>query len=138
MGIRLRWLAIGALIGLVLAGAATLAAATFVGPRQLADFLFGPRMARAEVVLVLNGQVHDFRVDRGRLKSPPRSGTVELKELDGTVQMVPVAPNAQVTINGIPAPFSALTKGMTVTAVRDGSAPAQQVLAETRPRVARR
>jgi hypothetical protein len=139
MGKRIRWIALGVLIGVLLAGTTTLAAATFLGPRQLADFFFGPHLARAEMILVLNGgQVHDFRIDRGRLKSLPRTGSLELKELDGTVQLIPVAPNAEVTVNGQPASLAALARGMLVTAVRDGSAPAQQVYAEgQRPRSAR-
>jgi hypothetical protein len=140
MGKRMRWIALGVLIGVLVAGAGTLAAARLVGPRGLADFFFGPHLARAEVILVLNGgQVHDFRIDRGRLRSLPRTGSLELKELDGTVQVIPVAPNAAVTVNGVPASLSALARGMVVTAVRDGSGPAQQVLAEgPRPRAARR
>jgi hypothetical protein len=139
MGKRIRWIALGVLIGVLLAGATTLTAATFLGPRQLADFFFGPHLARAEMILVLNGgQVHDFRIDRGRLKSLPRTGSLELKELDGTVQLIPVAPNAEVTVNGQPASLAALARGMLVTAVRDGSAPAQQDYAEgQRPRSAR-
>jgi len=55
-----------------------------------------------------------------------------LHEQDGTVQSIPVSPTAQVTINGQPAPLAAIAKGMMVTTVRDGTAPAQQVLALTR------
>jgi hypothetical protein len=133
MSTRLRWMALGGLLTLALAGGAAIAAVSVGGPRQLADFFFGPHLARAEVVIVMNGgQVHDYRIDRGRLtRLPARTpGSLELRELDGTVLVVPVAPTAQVTINGRPATLSQLGRGMIVTAVRDGSSPAQQVLAE--------
>ena len=31
------------------------------------SFFFGPRMARAEAIVVIGGVAHDFHVDRGRL-----------------------------------------------------------------------
>jgi hypothetical protein len=139
MSKRLRWMALGGLLTLVLMAGGAVAAIAAGGPRQLADFFFGPHLARAEVVLVMNGgQVHDFRIDRGRLnRAPARTqGSLELRELDGTVQLIPVAPGAVVTIAGRPASIGQLTRGMMVTAVRDGSAPAQQILVEG-PRTAR-
>jgi hypothetical protein len=139
MSKRLRWMALGGLLTLAILGSAAIAAVAVGGPRALGDFFFGPHLARAEVVLVMNGgQVHDYRVDRGRLTKPPQrtQGSLELRELDGTVQVVPVSPTAQVTIAGRPASLGQLFRGMMVTAVRDGSAPATQVLVEG-PRPAR-
>jgi hypothetical protein len=133
MWLRVRWMALGGLVTLLIVGAGALAAGR-IAPGRLGDFFFGPRLARAEVVLVINGQAHDFRIDRGRLKSAPRGGTIELRELDGTVQVVPVAPGAEVSINRQPAPLGALGRGMIVTAIRDGGGAAQQVIAEG-PRV---
>jgi hypothetical protein len=132
MAQRLRWMAIGGLITLVLAAGAAVGAVTVGAPKQLADLLLGPRLARLEAVVVQGGQVHDYRVDRGRLKSPPHGTSLELRELDGTVQVVPVATYAQITVNGKPAPLTSISVGMTVTTVRDGSNPAQQVIAEGR------
>jgi hypothetical protein len=126
---RIRWIAVGGLLTLLLVSAGALAAGR-IAPGRLGDFFFGPRMVRAEAVLVIDGQIHDFRIDRGKLKSPPRNGTLELRELDGTIQVVPVSPTAEVTINRQAAPLMALRRGMVVTAIRDGSAPAGQVLAE--------
>jgi hypothetical protein len=131
MAQRIRWMALGGALTLALATAGALAA-TRVGPgKTLGDFFFGPRFARAEIVLVQNKQVHDYRVDRGKLKSTPKGNNLELRELDGTVQVVPVSPNAQVTINGQPAPFSLITRAMWVITVREGENPAQQVIAQT-------
>ena len=130
-------MALGGLLTLLIVGAGALASGR-IAPGRLGDFFFGPRMVRAEAVLIIDGQIHDFRIDRGKLKSLPRNGNLELREQDGTVQVVPVSPTAEVTINRQPAPLSALKRGMLVTAIRDGSAPAAQVVAEgTRPAAAR-
>ena len=132
MAQRLRWMAIGGLITLVLAAGAAFGAVTAGVPKQLADLLLGPKLARLEAVVVQGTQVHDYRVDRGKLKSPPHGSSLELRELDNTVQVVPVAPYAQITVNGKPALLTSISVGMTVTTVRDGSNPAQQVIAEGR------
>lgn len=126
---RVRWMAVGGLVTLLLVGAGALAAVR-IAPGRLGDFFFGPRLVRAEAVLMIDNQVHDFRIDRGKLKSLPRNGNLELRELDGTIQVVPVSPTAEVTINRRPAVLANLKRGMLVTAIRDGSAPAAQVLAE--------
>jgi hypothetical protein len=126
---RIRWMALGGLLTLLLVGAGALASGR-IAPGRLGDFFFGPRMVRVEALLMIDGQLHDFRIDRGKLKSLPRNGNLELRELDGTIQVVPVSPTAEVTINRQPAPLSALRRGMQVTAIRDGSAPATQVVAE--------
>jgi hypothetical protein len=126
---RLRWMVAGGMLTLALVAGGAFGAMQFTRAKSLGDFFFGPRLARAEVVLVQNQQVHDYRIDRGRVKSI-RGGSLELRELDGAVQVVPVAAGAQVTVNGRSAPFSAIARGMVVTTVRVGSAPAQQVLAQ--------
>jgi hypothetical protein len=130
-------MALGGLLTLLLVGGGALAAGR-IAPGRLGDFFFGPRMVRAEAVLMIDGQIHDFRIDRGKLKSLPRNGNLELRELDGTIQVVPVSPTAEVTINRHPAPLNALRRGMLVTAIRDGSAPASQIVAEgSRPAATR-
>lgn len=129
MAKRLRWMVLGGVLTLAVVSGGAFGAMQLGRAKSLGDFFFGPRLARAEVVLVQNQQVHDYRIDRGRVKSM-RGGAVELRELDGTVLVVPVAPSAQVTLNGQPATLSSITRGMTVTTVRDGSSPAKQVLAQ--------
>lgn len=99
--------------------------------RSLGDLFFGKNMARAEVILVLQGVVHDFRIDRGRVQGVV-AGQLVLRELDGTVQQVPVAPDARVDIDGQPAPLTALARGLYATAIRDGNAPASIVQASFR------
>ena len=130
-----RWL-IGAAAGAVLAigVAASLAASSAVPPpdRELGSYLFGPKMARAEVVLVVGGTVHDLRVDQGRLRASGPAG-LEIVERDGTMQTVPVSPRTRVTLNGVPSSLPALRRGLSVLAVRDGDAPASIVRARTFP-----
>ena len=41
-------------------------------PQGLEDFLFGPKLVRAEVILQDAGGVHDYRVDRGRVRTVSR------------------------------------------------------------------
>lgn len=126
---RLRWMVLGGVLTLVLTAGGAFGALQLTRGKSLGDFFFGPHMARAEFVLVQKGQIRDYRIDRGRVKSL-RGGVLELRELDGTVQSVPVAATAQVTINDQRSSFAALTRGMIVTTIRVGSSPAEQVLAQ--------
>ena len=122
---RIRWMALGGLLTLLLVAGGSLAALR-VGPgKGLGDFFFGPRLVRAEILL----SDGDYRVDRGRLRANPRGGNLELKELDGSIQVVPVSPTAQVFVNGQPAALAQLSRGMMVIAIRLNSAPAHQVIA---------
>lgn len=130
MAMRLRWMVLGGVLTLVVAAGGAFGAMQLGYARPLGDFFFGPHLARAEIVLVQKGVVHDYRIDRGKVKSI-RGGNLELRELDGTVQVVAVSATAQVTINGQAAPLSLITRGMTVTTIRDGEAPAQQVQAQS-------
>src|SRR6185436_20505772 len=53
-------------LALVQAGAA--------GPgASLGNFLFGPKLVRAEVVTSESGAIHDYRVDRGRIRAITRA-----------------------------------------------------------------
>jgi hypothetical protein len=130
MAKRLRWMVLGGMLTLVVMTGGAFGAMQLGYARPLGDFFFGPHLARAEVVLVQKGEVHDYRIDRGKVKSI-RGATLELRELDGTVQVVPVAGTAQVTVNGQVAPLSLIVRGMTVTTIRDGENPAQQVQAQS-------
>lgn len=135
MAKRLRWMVLGGVLTLVVVAGGAFGAMQLGSARPLGDFFFGPHLARAEIVLVQKGVVHDYRVDRGKVKSI-RGGNLELRELDGTVQVVPVAGSAQITVNGQIASLSFITRGMTVTTIRNGEAPAQQVQASS-PRTGR-
>jgi hypothetical protein len=130
MAKRLRWMVLGGALTLVILAGGAFGAMRLTTGKSLGDFFFGPKMARAEVVIVQSGgEVHDYRIDRGRVKSI-RGGNLELRELDGTVVVVPVSATAQITVNGQPAPLVAVARGMVVTTVRDGTGPALQVLAQ--------
>ena len=86
-------------------------------PANLGQYLFGAKLVRAELVVKDGGEVHDYRVDRGKvLRLAPASLT--LLEKDGSLQTLAVAAGTLVDIR----------RGMTVTTVRDGSAPAETVL----------
>jgi hypothetical protein len=103
----------------------------FALPRVLVQHLFGPRMVRAEVVLMDGSTVRDVRLDRGRIMQA-RAGTVRLRERDGTVVDLPVAPAAEITVNGRPARFAELRRGMSATIIREGDGAASVVQATDR------
>lgn len=97
-------------------------------PRALAQLLFGPKMVRAEVVLMDGGTVRDVRLDRGRIMQA-RGGVIRLRERDGTVAELPVAPSADITVNGRSARFAELRRGMNASIIREGEGPASVVQA---------
>jgi hypothetical protein len=97
-------------------------------PGSLGGYFFGPKLVRAEVLIKDGGVLHDYRVDRGVIRGKP-DGALSLLERDGSVVTIQVAPSAAITIGGIPAPFSALRRGMVATVIRDGDAPATEVRA---------
>ena len=92
----------------------------------LEDFLFGPKLVRAEVILQDAGGVYDYRIDRGRIRTIA-GGTITLLERDGTVVTIPVSPTAEVVFKGRRIPVTGLRRGMLATTVRLGDAPAHQV-----------
>jgi hypothetical protein len=106
------------------------AAAKLPGEPDLPAGLFGSRMARAEIVVVVGGVVHDYRLDQGRLRQN-RLQELVILERDGTLQTVPVSPGARVTLDGAPVRLAALRRGVAVLTVRDGDAPAFLVRARS-------
>jgi hypothetical protein len=100
-------------------------------PRSLAGYLFGPRMVRAEVVVKDGTGLHDYRLDRGTIRDKA-PGSLTLRERDGTVVTLAVAGDAAVTLNGRPASFGSLRRGMVAVVIRDGDAPAFDVRANGR------
>ena len=110
-------------------GALALAQSGAAGPGALGAFFFGPKLVRAEVVLADdNGTVHDYRVDRGRIRSVV-VGSVSLLERDGTVVSIPVADGAEVRVGARIVPFFRLRRfvGSLTTTIRDGDNPASIV-----------
>ena len=92
------------------------------------SFFFGPRMARAEAIVVIGGVPHDFRVDRGRVISKTPT-SLTLRERDGSAQTIAIAPGAQIMLAGRPVQLRAVKRGFTATTVRDGEAAAGWVKA---------
>jgi hypothetical protein len=99
-------------------------------PRSLGSYFFGPRLVRADVV-VRDGGIREFRLDRGRLLRKAGSSLL-VREADGSVVTVPVAAGAEITLNGEPATFARLVRGMIVVTVREGGAAASEVRARSR------
>lgn len=122
------WTIAAATVAALVVGATSLAAS--IAPpneaRALGELFFNKNMARAEVVLVNRGAIHDYRIDQGKLLSI-RQGTIELLERDGTRQLIPVAPGAQVILNGRLTTLVSVPLRMNVITIRDGDQPAQSV-----------
>jgi hypothetical protein len=122
-----RWI-IGLAAVLTLNAALWLATAGLALPSGLASYFLGPKMVRSEVLLKDASGLHDYRLDHGRIRAiTPTSLT--LAERTGDVVTIQVSPTAQVTIGGRPAPYTTLRKKMDATTIRDGSAPADKVIA---------
>lgn len=96
------------------------------GPGSLGAFFFGPKLVRAEVVMVESGGVRDYRIDRGRIRTVGID-SVSLRERDGTVVTVPVAPGAEIRLRGRSVPLSRLRRGLVATTIRNGDQPATVV-----------
>jgi hypothetical protein len=88
---------------------------------------FGPRMVRAEVLLLgAGGTTQDYRIDRGVVVSAA-SGTLTLRESNGDTVPLPVDPAAQVQGAGRRATVATLRRGWRVVVYRSANAPAQLV-----------
>ena len=73
--------------------------------------------------MVQRGVVHDYRIDQGKIVSV-RQGTIELLERDGTRQLIPVSPAAQILLNGRFASLGPVMLRLNAITVRDGDEPA--------------
>ena len=107
-----------------------LAQGGFALPRSLIDRFFGPNMIRAEVIVQgPAGGVNDFRLDRGVIVSVVRR-QITLREQDGTVVTIPVAPRARVTGSPTVTDVSQLRPPMRVLVVRRANARANLIRVE--------
>ncbi|MGE5690969.1 MAG: hypothetical protein ACM33B_10480 [Pseudomonadota bacterium] len=97
-------------------------------PNGLAAYFFGPKLVRAEVIVHDGGALHDYRLDRGRVRAVT-ADSLTLLERDGTAVTVPVDRGADVTLGGRSVPLTRLRRGMAALTVRDGDAPASVVRA---------
>jgi hypothetical protein len=125
-----RWiLAAGAAAALTIGVSAGLAGSAERGGRHgLGELFLGPQMARAEIVVVRGGVVHDLRLDQGRVAAV-RTTSIDLSERDGTKQTIPVSSSTKVIISGVPGTLSQLSAGMIAFAIRDADQPAERVVA---------
>jgi hypothetical protein len=121
--------ALWAVAALLLVNAALLGAQPGLAlPGSLGAYFFGPKLVRAEVLVKDGGALHVYRVDRGVIRSKA-GGSLTLRERDGTLVTIPIAPSASITVGGRPAAYSNLRRGMAATVIRDGDAPANEVRA---------
>jgi hypothetical protein len=96
--------------------------------RSLGDLYLGPQMARAEIVVVQKGVVHDFRLDQGRVTAVG-TASIDLLERDGMKQVIPLSPSTKFIVSGAPATLGELSAGMVALTIRDGDQPAERVRA---------
>ena len=108
---------------LLLCGGAAVAAGRFDSEQALRNFLFGPKLVRAEIVVRDAQGLHDYRIDRGRVLRV-RADAILLRERD--------APRVRVRVDGAVVALSSVVRGMVATTVRDGESPATQLLARER------
>ena len=101
--------------------------------RALGELFFNKSMARAEVVAVRGGVVHDYRIDQGKVVGI-RSDSIQLLERDGTRQLIPVSPTAQVIVNGRFATLAGIPLRLNAITIRDGDSPATSVRVTGIPR----
>lgn len=97
-------------------------------PGSLGAYFFGPKLVRAEVLVKDAGALHDYRIDRGIIRTKS-NGSLALLERDGSLVTISVSPSAAITLGGAPATFAMLRRGMVATVIRDGDAPATEVRA---------
>lgn len=124
--------ALWALVALLLVNAVLLVTQPALAlPQSLGNFFFGPKMIRAEVLLKEGNGVRLYRIDRGVIRDK-QNGALTLRERDGTIVTIPIAPTAAITVGNRHADFSLLRRGMTATVIWDGTAPAFEVRATRR------
>ena len=122
------------LIVLSAALVALVAAPAFALPRALSDRFFGPSMVRAEIIFKDGSGVHDYRIDRGRVRAASAE-SITLAERDGTIVTVPLAPGADVRWNGTPVhPARLARRGAWAETIREAGAPARAVRASGQAR----
>jgi hypothetical protein len=90
--------------------------------------LFGPGLIRAEAIVKDSAGVHDYRIDRGRVRAVLRPAqALVLREADGTIATIPVAPDARIELGNRVVTFAAVRRGMQATTLREGGGPATRV-----------
>ena len=107
-----------------------LAQGGFALPRAIIDQYFGGRMIRAEVLVQTPTGTEDYRLDRGVIKTLA-PGSIVLKEKNGDMVPIQIAPTATVTgPGGRSAGTRALRIGMRVIVFRLANAAADTIQVE--------
>lgn len=92
--------------------------------------ILGGRMIRAEVVWQTpNGTIQDTRLDRGVVMSVTQDQIV-LREKDGSMDAIPLAPNATVTLGARTGTVAQLRRGLRVVVSRTANGPADSIQVE--------
>jgi hypothetical protein len=117
---------------LLSAALGALAATLVLVPTSLGESitrsLFGPGLIRAEAIVRQDGVVRDYRLDRGRVRAVLRPAqAIVLREADGTIATIPVAPDARIELGGRIVTFAAVRRGMHATTLREGGGAASRV-----------
>ena len=90
---------------------------------SLGNFFFGPKLVRAEVVTNEAGAIHDYRVDRGRIRAIARAAEPDAaRAATARSSPFPSPPSANIRSAACRVPFTRLRRGFTATTVRDGTA----------------
>ena len=103
-----------------------LSAGQAVLPDPLVRTFLGPKLVRAEVVLMEGSTAKLYRLDRGRVRDYTRS-SITLRERDGTVVTVPMSPTVRIRVNGRSAGFAGLRRGLMATTIRTGDGPVDRI-----------
>jgi hypothetical protein len=91
------------------------------------DFFFGPKVVSAEVVVLDGSGLHDYTIHRGKIRSI-NGRTLTLKQRDGNVVQVPVAPDALIEgPAGRQIPYERLRTGINAETTQDKDQPASIV-----------
>jgi hypothetical protein len=107
-----------------------LAQGGFALPRAFIEQYFGSRMIRAEVVVQTPAGSDDYLIDRGVIRAVT-PGTIILKEKDGRMVTVEIAPSASVTgAAGRTRGTGVLRVGVRVLVLRLANAPAESIQVE--------
>ena len=76
----------------------------------------------------MDESLHEFRLDRGTIRDRV-PGSLTLRERDGTVVTLPVAPDATITYRNRTIGFERLRRGMNALVIREGDGPVIEVRA---------
>src|SRR3954447_13734538 len=107
------------------------AGAAFALKRSVLADLFGSNLVRGQLVIYAGGQDSEVWFDRGRI-TQAGGGSITIREKDGQVVRIAIAPGAKITVGNASVGPNALRKGMQAQVYRPGDAPATRIDATMR------